>query len=71
MNNHQITELLKISMANTILFLSVNSSYSHSSLALPILHNACKGLTNWQWLKEEITIQEDPGDMIVRLQFRW
>ena len=54
-------------MANTLLFLSVNSSYSHSSLALPILHNACKGLTNWQWLKEEITIQEDPGEIAVKL----
>ena len=54
-------------MANTILFLSVNSSYSHSSLALPILHNACKELTNWQWLKEEITIQEDPGEIAVKL----
>lgn len=54
-------------MANTLLFLSVNSSFSHSSLALPILHNACKELTNWVWLKEEITIQEDPGEVAVTL----
>ena len=47
---------------NHLLFLTVNSSYSHSSLALPLLHTAVKEFDNvWQWEKMEIVTEEDPA----------
>lgn len=42
-----------------LLFLTVNCSYSHSSLALPLLHSACRELTQWEWLRYDMTSQED------------
>jgi radical SAM superfamily enzyme YgiQ (UPF0313 family) len=50
-----------------LVWLSVNSSYSHSSLALPILHLAARHLSNWQWECVEATISEQPGELAVRL----
>ena len=45
----------------SLLFLTVNSSYSHSSLALPLLHSAAKDLDEmWQWEAMEKVIDEDP-----------
>ena len=45
----------------SLLFLTVNSSYSHSSLALPLLHSAAKDLDEmWQWETMEKVIDEDP-----------
>ena len=45
----------------SLLFLTVNSSYSHSSLALPLLHSAAKDLDGiWQWEAMEKVIDEDP-----------
>lgn len=45
----------------SLLFLTVNSSYSHSSLALPLLHSSVKDPDGiWQWEKLEITSGEDP-----------
>ena len=38
-----------------LLFLTVNCSFSHSSLALPLLHSACKDLPNWEWLRCDTT----------------
>ena len=42
-----------------LVFLTVNSSYSHSSLALPLLHSACRELTQWEWLRCDVTLKED------------
>ena len=42
-----------------LLFLTVNSSYSHSSLALPLLHNACRDLTEWEWLRYDMTLDSN------------
>ena len=50
-----------------LVWLSVNSSYSHSSLALPMLHLAAEHLGNWQWECIEATIAEQPGELAVRL----
>ena len=48
-------------------FLSVNSSFSHSSLALPILHAAAKNIQNWQWTQTECTILSDPATVAIEL----
>ena len=42
-----------------LLFLTVNSSYSHSSLALPLLHSACYDLEQWQWMRCDVTNGSD------------
>ncbi len=42
-----------------LLFLTVNSSFSHSSLALPLLHSACHELTQWEWIRYDMTISSD------------
>ena len=38
-----------------LVFLTVNSSFSHSSLALPLLHSACKDLAQWEWIRYDMT----------------
>ena len=42
-----------------LLFLTVNCSFSHSSLALPLLHSACRDLTDWEWLRYDMTNASD------------
>ena len=42
-----------------LVFLTVNSSFSHSSLALPLLHSACRELDNWEWVRYDMTIAQD------------
>lgn len=42
-----------------LVFLTVNSSFSHSSLALPLLHSACSDLTGWEWHRCDITTAQD------------
>jgi len=44
-----------------LLFLTVNCSFSHSSLALPLLHNACSGLDSWEFLRYDLT---NDGDIL-------
>ncbi len=43
-----------------LVFLTVNCSYSHSSLALPLLHSACLDLTQWEWFRCDMTTSNDP-----------
>jgi len=50
-----------------LVWLSVNSSYSHSSLALPLLHLACREVAGWDWQKLETLSTDDPGETAVRL----
>ena len=45
--------------AHRLVFLTVNSSYSHSSLALPLLHSACCDVANWEWLRYDMTNASD------------
>lgn len=42
-----------------LVFLTVNSSYSHSSLALPLLHSACRELKQWEWFRYDTTLDCD------------
>ena len=48
-------------------FLSVNSSYSHSSLALPTLHCAAKNVPGILWSQTECTILSDPAEVAVKI----
>jgi len=52
---------------STILWLTVNSSYSHSSLALPIIHLACKNITGWQWCRYDTLIEDDPAEAALKI----
>lgn len=51
----------------TLVFFTVNSSFSHSSLALPMLHAACRDLPQWHWERVDMTIAEDPAETAVRI----
>ena len=50
-----------------LVWLSVNSSYSHSSLALPLLHLACRAVPDWEWRQLETVITDDLGEIALRL----
>ena len=54
-------------MSQKFLFLSVNSSYSHSSLALPILHSAAENVSGWDWDVAEFTVAEDPAEAAMEI----
>ena len=54
-----------------ILWIDLNSSYAHSSLALPALHAQMKDKTGYDWEIVSATINENIGsvvDEIVRHQ---
>ena len=57
----------EVSGKKRLIWLSVNSSYSHSSLALPLLHSACGEQNEWEWIPLEITTAEDPAETAARL----
>lgn len=44
-----------------ILWLDINSSYSHSSVALPAIHAQVSGRTDWEWSVVRGTINDNPG----------
>ncbi len=44
-----------------ILWLDINSSYSHSSVALPAIHAQVSGRTDWEWSVVRGTINDSPG----------
>ena len=44
-----------------ILWLDLNSSYAHSSLALPAIHAQVANNTAWEWDIVSATINENPG----------
>jgi len=44
-----------------LVWLTVNCSYSHSSLALPLIHSACREVGGWRWERVEVTREEDPA----------
>lgn len=53
-----------------LVWLSVNSSYSHSSLALPLLHAACGGIAGWEWSALETTVEADSAETALELAAR-
>lgn len=54
-----------------LLWLDLNSSYAHSSLALPALHAQVAGSTdNVEWFRHSATINENPG-MIAAEVYRY
>lgn len=57
-------------MQKKFLFLSVNSSYSHSSLALPILHSSAENVQNWHWDAIECTLLEDAAEVAMQMADR-
>ena len=46
-----------------ILWLDINSSYSHSSVALPAIHAQVKDMTEWEWSVVRGTINDNPGTL--------
>ena len=44
-----------------ILWLDINSSYSHSSVALPAIHAQVSDRTEWEWTVVRGTINDNPG----------
>lgn len=44
-----------------ILWLDINSSYSHSSVALPAIHAQVSGREDWEWRVVRGTINDNPG----------
>ena len=47
-----------------ILWIDLNSSYAHSSLALPALHAQVKDCTEWEWEIVSVTINENVGMVV-------
>ena len=47
-----------------ILWIDLNSSYAHSSLALPALHAQVKDCTEWEWEIVSATINENVGMVV-------
>lgn len=50
-----------------LVWLSINASYSHSSLALPLLHQASRTQSNWVWHKLESSLGDSPEELAVQL----
>ena len=50
-----------------IVWLDLNSSYAHSSLALPALHAQIKEDTNFEWAVVSATINEQVGPIIEKV----
>ena len=44
-----------------ILWLDINSSYSHSSVALPAIHSQISDKSQWEWCVVRGTINDNPG----------
>ena len=50
-----------------ITWLTINSSYSHSSLALPLVHQAARDVRNCAWTHVSATIKDDPSEICIRI----
>lgn len=50
-----------------LVWLGVESSYSHSSLALPLLSNACRDVSGWEWELVSGTIRDDAFELCRRV----
>jgi len=54
-------------MNDRLVWLCVNCSYSHSTLALPLIHAACRDVPGWEWKRVEIISDEDSAENAVRI----
>ena len=50
-----------------VLWLDINSSYSHSSVALPAIHAQMLGNTECEWVVVRGTINDDPGTLAAQV----
>lgn len=50
-----------------ILWLDINSSYSHSSVALPAIHAQVRDRHDWEWHVVRGTINDDPGTLAAQV----
>ena len=50
-----------------LLWLDLNSSYSHSSMALPALHAQLHGDAGWEWVSVPTTINEAPDGVLAKV----
>ncbi|MBR4676031.1 MAG: DUF4080 domain-containing protein [Victivallales bacterium] len=50
-----------------ITWLTINSSYSHSSLALPLIHQAASQVRNCIWTHVSATIKDDVSEICIRI----
>ena len=50
-----------------ILWLDINSSYSHSSVALPAIHAQVSDRSEWEWFVVRGTINDDPGALAAQV----
>lgn len=50
-------------MQMKILWLDINSSYSHSSVALPAIHSQVSDVQEWEWCVIRATINDNPGSV--------
>ena len=50
-----------------ILWIDLNSSYAHSSLALPALHAQVQESNQWEWEVVSATINENIGSIIATI----
>ena len=50
-----------------ILWIDLNCSYAHSSLALPALHAQLQDETEWQWHVVSATTAENAGSIVTRI----
>lgn len=53
-----------------VLWLDINSSYSHSSVALPAIHAQVAGRTDWEWDVVRGTINDNPGTLAAEVADR-
>ncbi len=51
-----------------LLWFTLNSSYSHSSLALPLTHVACRYVSGWEWDGVEARIMDSPAQVARELE---
>lgn len=57
-------------MVMKILWLDINSSYSHSSVALPAIHAQVAGRDEWEWCVARGTINDNPGALAAEVAER-
>ena len=50
-----------------ILWLDINSSYSHSSVALPAIHAQVSDRSEWEWCVVRGTINDNPGTLAAQV----
>lgn len=50
-----------------LVWLSINCSYSHASLALPLIHAACVDCAGWEWAAVNGVTADDPAELAAQV----